>query len=138
MHRREYVINQEFKNPLLKLYYLYYIKKVDAYHNCSFGTNYNSGTIFKSPPLLPHGPKNIIVGYDLTIGFNLTLFHGVTLCHGGSVIGDNVMISTGSVVLPGSNIGDNCKIGANAVVVEDIPDNSTVVLHKPRIIKNYS
>lgn len=26
------------------------------------------------------------------------------------------------------------KIGANCVVVEDIPDNATVVLPKPRII----
>lgn len=32
------------------------------------------------------------------------------------------------------HIGNNVKIGANCVVVEDIPDNATVVLQKPRII----
>ena len=31
-------------------------------------------------------------------------------------------------------VGNNVKIGANCVVVEDIPDNATVVLNKPRII----
>lgn len=134
--RREKVIDKNYKNKFLKLYYLYYIKKTDAYHNCSFGTNYNSGTIFKSPPILPHGPKNIIVGHDLIIGKNVTIFHTVTLAHGGSIIGDNVMFSTGSVLLPGKNVGEHSLIGANAVVIEDIPPHSTVVLQKPRVIKN--
>lgn len=133
--RREKVLNKNYRNKLLKLYYLYYIKKVDAYHNCSFGTNYNSGTIFKTPPILPHGPKNIIVGHDLIIGKNVTIFHTVTLAHGGSIVGDNVVFSTGSVLLAGRNVGNNSIIGANAIVVEDIPDNCTVVLQKPRIIK---
>ena len=35
-------------------------------------------------------------------------------------------------------MGNNVKIGANCVVVEDIPDNATVVLNKPRIILNNS
>lgn len=120
--RREKVINPQYRNSILKLYYLYYIKKTDAYHNCSFGTNYNSGAIFKSPPHLPHGPKGIIVG------------HNVTIAHGGGQIGDHVLLSTGSVVLPGKTIGDNAKIGANAVVVGDVPDGATLVLNKPRMI----
>lgn len=132
--RREKVVNPQYKNVILKLYYLYYIKKTDAYHNSSFGTNYNSGAIFKTPPHLPHGPKGIIVGHDLIIGSQVTVFHNVTIAHGGGRIGDNVLLSTGVVVLPGKNIGNNAKIGANAVVVEDIPEGATVVLSKPRII----
>ncbi len=31
-------------------------------------------------------------------------------------------------------IGNNVKIGANCVIFQDIPDNATVVLNKPRII----
>ena len=50
------------------------------------------------------------------------------------MIGDNVMLGAGSKVLPGVTIGNNVKVGANCVVVEDIPDNATVVLPKPRII----
>ncbi len=133
--RRDIVINPENKTFLLiKLYYLYYIKKTDAYHNCSFGTNLNSGAIFKSPPILPHGPNGIIVGHDLVVGSNVTLYHQVTLAHGGGKIGNNVMFGAGSKLLSGFNVGDNAKIGANCVVVENIPQNATVVLPKPRII----
>ncbi len=53
---------------------------------------------------------------------------------GGGKIGDNVLLGAGSKVLPAVNIGNNVKVGANCVVVEDIPDNATVVLPKPRII----
>ncbi len=44
------------------------------------------------------------------------------------------MLGAGAVVLPNVTIGNNVKVGANCVVVEDIPDNSTVVLSKPRVI----
>lgn len=121
-------------NILIKLYYLYYIKKRDAFHNCSFGTNLNSGTIFKTPPHLPHGPNGIIIGHDLIIGANATIFHQVTMAHGGSIIGDNVMFGAGSKLMKGFSIGNNVKIGANCVIVENIGDNATVVMPKPRII----
>lgn len=35
----------------------------------------------------------------------------------------------------GVKLGNNVKVGLNAVVIEDIPDDSTVVLTKPRIIR---
>lgn len=133
--RREKVVNPNFKNKFLKLYYLYYLKRMDDYYNCSFGTNYNSGAKFQTAPHLPHGPKNFIIGHDVVIGAHATIFQTVTITHGGSIIGDNVLFSTGSVVLPGRNIGNNVKIGANAVVIEDIPDNCTVVPQKTRIIQ---
>ena len=103
-------------------------------HHCSFGTNLNSGTIFKTPPYLPHGPNGIIVGHNLKIGANCTIYQQVTIAHGGTVIGDNVLLGAGCKILPGVKIGNNVKVGANCVVVEDIPDNATVVLPKPRII----
>ena len=134
-NRRLKVISPAYKNIILKLYYLYYIKKIDDFYNCSFGTNYNSGSQFKSPPILPHGPKNIIIGHDITIGSGVTILQSVTVIHGGkSIIGNNVLLSAGSVILKGVNIGDNVKVGANAIVVEDIPDGCTVVLPKPRVI----
>jgi serine O-acetyltransferase len=45
-----------------------------------------------------------------------------------------VLLGAGCKVLSGVSIGDNVKIGMNSVVIEDIPDNSTVVLTRPRII----
>lgn len=37
------------------------------------------------------------------------------------------MVGSGSKVLGNITIGENVKIGANAVVLTDIPDNTTVV-----------
>lgn len=133
--RRDIVINPNDKTYLLlKLYYLYYIKRTDAYHNCSFGTNLNSGAYFATPPHLPHGPKGIIVGHDVRIGANSLIYQQVTIAQGGVKILNNVLIGAGAKILPGVSIGNNVKVGANAVVVEDVPDNATVVLPKPRII----
>lgn len=132
--RRNYVINVDNKNVIKKLYFLYWVKRVDARNHCSFGTSYNSGAVFLSPPILEHGPNGIIIAHDAKIGKNCRIFQQVTITKGGAVIGDNVIIGAGAKILPGVKIGNNAKIGANAVVVEDVPDNSTCVLQKPRII----
>ncbi|MFC7338098.1 acyltransferase [Haloferula chungangensis] len=41
------------------------------------------------------------------------------------VIGDNVWLGCGVVVLPGVNIGDNAVVGAGAVVTKDVPAGET-------------
>ncbi len=45
----------------------------------------------------------------------------------GPFIGDHVHIGTGAKVLGPITIGDYARIGANAVVVHDVPPNTTVV-----------
>ncbi|MGR5624931.1 serine O-acetyltransferase [Thomasclavelia ramosa] len=42
-------------------------------------------------------------------------------------IEDNTIIGAGAKIIGNVKIGKNCKIGANAVVVHDVPDNSTAV-----------
>ena len=59
-------------------------------------------------------------------------FANNNLC--GPEIGDNVFIGAGVKIIGNIKIGNNVKIGANCVVFQDIPDNATVVLDKPRII----
>lgn len=50
--RRAIVVNPNNKaNKLLKMYYLLWIKRVDNKHNCSFGTTYNAGSLFLTPPI---------------------------------------------------------------------------------------
>lgn len=43
------------------------------------------------------------------------------------VIGDNVFIGTGAVVIGRIHIGNNVIIGANSVVTRDVPENSIAV-----------
>lgn len=134
-NRRDAVVNSHSKiSPLKKLWYLYYIKKTDSYHGCSFGTNINSGASFLSPPILPHGPSGIIVGHDVSLGRKVIIYQQVTISQGSVSIGNEVMLGAGAKVLPHCKIGANVKVGANCVVVEDVPEGATIVLHKPRII----
>lgn len=136
---REKVTNEECKYPiLLKLFLLYRIKRSDAFNNSSMGTYLHGGAFFKKPPNLPHGLYGIIVSKNAIIGENVTIFHQVTIGEGkggAPRIGDNCYIGAGAKIIGNIGVGDNVRIGANCVVVEDIPDNSTVVLEKPRVIR---
>lgn len=46
---------------------------------------------------------------------------------GGPCIGCNCIIGAGACILGEIEIGDYVKIGANAVVLENVPSNCTVV-----------
>ena len=62
-NRRAVVVDANNKtNPLLKMYYLLWIKRIDSKHHCSFGTSFNSGSKYITSPFLPHAPHGIIVG----------------------------------------------------------------------------
>lgn len=131
---REKVQNKNYKNIVLKLLFLIKLKRIEAFHNSSMGTNINSGAIFLTKPILPHGLNGIIIGHDTIIGRNVYIHQQVTIAHGNVVIGDNVLIGAGAKILSNVTIGDNVKIGANCVVFKDIPNNATVVLPEPRVI----
>lgn len=135
---RKIVVDKDNKtNKLLKVYYLYRIKRMDAFNNASFGTHFNYGAYFEEPPKLPHGIRGIFVSHNVKIGKNSTIFHHVTIGEGNGgapVIGDNCVIGAGAKIIGGIKIGNNVKIGAGCVVAIDIPDNATVVMQKPRII----
>jgi len=46
--------------------------------------------------------------------------------NGVPVIGDNVYIGCGAVILGDVDIGDGSTIGANSVVLSDVPQGATV------------
>lgn len=51
------------------------------------------------------------------------------------VIGNNVWVGWGAIILKGVNIGDNSIVAAGAVVVSDIPRNVIVAGNPARIVK---
>lgn len=136
---RQEVVNPESKKcMLIRLWYLYRIKRSDAFNNSSMGTNLNGGAQFASPPDLPHHLNGIIISYYAKIGKNCTILQQVTIAQDknnkAATIGDNVVIGAGAKIVGDVKIGDNVIIGANAVVVKDIPSNSTAVGVPARII----
>ncbi len=90
---------------------------------------------------IDHG-MGVVIGETTIIGDNVTLYQGVTLGGTGKergkrhpTIGNNVVVGTGAKVLGNITVGDNSYIGANAVVIRDVPMNSTVVGVPGRITK---
>ena len=72
------------------------------------------------------------------IGENCWINQRVTLGYKGDecpIIGNNVSIGVGAVVLGGVKVGNNVRIGANAIVVHDVPDNCTVCSPAATIVK---
>lgn len=138
--RRDYVINFSGGGILARLkslYYLYYIKKCDAFNNASIGTLLGKGAEFENTPCFPHGIYGIIISCNAKVGKNCRIFHQVTIGTNGKgdpVIGDNVEIGAGAKVLGPIMVGNNVKIGANVVITRDIPDNSVVKMIEPQII----
>jgi serine O-acetyltransferase len=80
-----------------------------------------------------HG-SGVVIGETAEIGENVTIYQGVTLGGTGFASGkrhptveDNVTIGSGAKLLGPIRVGHGAKIGANAVVIHDVPPNSTVV-----------
>lgn len=90
---------------------------------------------------IDHG-MGVVIGETSVIGDNVTLFQGVTLGGTGKekgkrhpTLGSNIVVGTGAKVLGNIKVGDGVMIGANAVVVKDVPDDSTVVGVPGRVVK---
>lgn len=83
--------------------------------------------------VIDHG-AGVVIGETAEIGDNCTIYQGVTLGGTGKdvgkrhpTLGNNVMVGAGAKILGPLTIGDNAKIAAGAVVLEDIPEDSTAV-----------
>lgn len=91
--------------------------------------------------VIDHG-HGVVIGETTEIGDDVLIYQGVTLGGTGKdigkrhpTIGNNVMISSGAKVLGPFKVGDNSRIAAGAVVLEEVPPDSTVVGVPARVVK---
>lgn len=105
------------------------------------GIEIHPGAAIGKGLFIDHG-MGVVIGETSVVKDNVTLFQGVTLGGTGKEkgkrhpnIGNNVVVGTGAKILGNITIGDNSYIGANAVVIRDVPVNSTVVGVPGRITK---
>ncbi|CAM7309875.1 TPA: acetyltransferase [Citrobacter freundii] len=59
------------------------------------------------------------------------------LCTKPVILGNNVWIGEGAVILPGVNLGNNVIVGANAVVTKSFPDNVILAGAPAIVIKKF-
>jgi serine O-acetyltransferase len=82
---------------------------------------------------IDHG-MGVVIGETAIVGDDVTIYQGVTLGGTGKDKGkrhptilSHVVIGTGAQVLGNITVGVNSRVGAASVVIDDVPDNSTIV-----------
>ena len=90
---------------------------------------------------IDHG-MGVVIGATTIIGDDVLLYQGVTLGGTGNehgkrhpTLGNNIVVGSGAKVLGNIEIGSNSRIGAGSVVVDSVPENSTVVGIPGRIVR---
>jgi serine O-acetyltransferase len=83
--------------------------------------------------IIDHG-MGVVIGETAEVGDDVYLYHQVTL--GGTstergkrhpTLGNGVIVGAGAKILGAITVGDNARVGANAVVVQPVAANETVV-----------
>ena len=96
------------------------------------------------PGLVLRHPAGIVIGRDVVIGRRVRVFQHVTLGNrlsggpdrpdGMPVIGDDVHLFAGCVVLGPVHVGHGASVGANAVLLQDCPPGGTVTAPRPTVL----
>ena len=105
------------------------------------GIEIHPGATIGKGLFIDHG-MGVVIGETTEIGENWTLYQGVTLGGTGKdtgkrhpTLGNNVLVGCGARVLGPFKVGDNARIAAGAVVLNEIPPDSTAVGVPAQVVK---
>lgn len=108
------------------------------------GIEIHPGATLGKNIFIDHG-NGVVIGETAELKNNIIIYQGVTLGGTGKNTGkrhptilDNVIIGAGAKVLGPITIGKNVKIGANAVVLNDVEENKTIVGIPGKIVEKKS
>jgi serine O-acetyltransferase len=135
------LISYRFAHVLYKLRLYFLARFLSQFTRFMTGIEIHPGAKIGKRFFIDHG-MGVVIGETAVIGDDVLIYQGVTLGGAGlqkgkrhPTIGNNVVIGAGVKILGNINIGDNSYVGANAVVIKDVPANSTVVGVPGRITK---
>ncbi|WP_278247771.1 acyltransferase [Intrasporangium flavum] len=84
---------------------------------------------------LKMGPRCMFITNDHPIPADRQRFSELRGTNRPIVVGDDVFIGAGSLVLAGVTIGDGAAVGAGSVVVRDVPPGAVVVGAPAKIVR---
>ena len=91
--------------------------------------------------MIDHG-HGVVIGETAVVGDGCMIYQGVTLGGTGKekgkrhpTLGKNVLVGAGAKVLGPFKVGNNARIAAGAVVLSEIPPNSTAVGVPARVVR---
>lgn len=104
------------------------------------GVEIHPGATIGNRFFIDHG-MGVVIGETTVIGDDVTIYQGVTLGGTGKESGkrhptleDCVVVGVGAAVLGNITVGRGGKVGGGAVVIDDVPPNSTVVGIPGRVV----
>ena len=134
------IIEHRIANWFYKHKLYYFARFVSQRSRKKTGIEIHPAATIGKGVFIDHG-MGVVIGETAVVGDNCTIYQGVTLGGTGKdkgkrhpTIGNNVMIGCGAKVLGPFTVGDNSKIAANAVVLSEVPPNSTCVGVPGRIV----
>ena len=105
------------------------------------GIEIHPGATIGKGLFIDHG-MGVVIGETTEIGDNCTLYQCVTLGGTGKehgkrhpTLGNNVMVGSGAKILGPFKVGDNARVAAGAVVLDEVPPNSTAVGVPAKIVR---
>jgi len=115
----------------LRLYLL--ARLVSQWARWMTGIEIHPGAQIGKRLFIDHG-MGVVIGETSIVADDVTIYQGVTLGGTGKDKGkrhptilSHVVIGTGAQVLGNITVGVNSRVGAASVVIDDVPDNSTIV-----------
>lgn len=78
--------------------------------------------------------SNVVIT-SLTHDYNSTNMRFSPIIKKKVIIGDDVWIGAGAIILPGINIGKGAVVGAGAVVTSDVPEFAIVIGNPAKVLK---
>ena len=135
------VIGYRIAHWFYKKKLLFLARMVSQWTRFCTGVEIHPGATIGRRLVIDHG-MGIVIGETAEVGDDVLLYQGVTLGGTGKdkgkrhpTIGNNVMVGSGAKVLGPFKVGDNSRIAANAVVLNEIPPNSTAVGVPAKVVR---